>query len=121
MESGDVEIDSRKLNDARWVQVVTLPPGLYNVGVDILVRGIPPDSWAGAFISVGDQGVASLDVKGNSNWVRREIFFKTSDEKTKVEVKLRVGGLTNFTIGRAVFRNATLAKIDNARTGAMVL
>jgi hypothetical protein len=62
-----------------------------------------------------------MDVKGNSMWVRREIFFKTSRDKTKIEVKLRLGGLTNFATGRTFFRNATLTKIDSAPSGALIL
>jgi hypothetical protein len=120
-DPGELGIASSKLNDARWKQSIVLPPGLYNAGVDILSRGIPQESWAGAFMSIGDQGVASMDVKGNSMWVRREIFFKTSRDKTKIEVKLRLGGLTNFATGRTFFRNATLTKIDSAPSGALLL
>jgi hypothetical protein len=120
-DPGELGIASSKLNDARWKQSIVLPPGLYNAGVDIITRGIPQESWAGAFMSIGDQGVASMDVKGNSMRVRREIFFKTSRDKTKIEVKLRLGGLTNFATGQSFFRNATLTKIDSAPSGALIL
>jgi hypothetical protein len=120
-DPGELGITSSKLNDARWQQSILVPPGLYNVGADILAQEIPQESWAGAFVSIGDQGVASLDVKGNSRWVRREIFFKISRDKTRIGVKLRLGGLTNFATGRAFFRNATLTKIDSTPNGALIL
>jgi hypothetical protein len=117
---GEVEISNLQLNDARWVQSTTLSPGLYCASVEILTTGVPPQTWAGGLISIGDQGVASLDVKGNTTWNRREVFFVTH-ERTKIEVKLRLGGFLNFAVGQAFFRNAILDRIDHAPEGALVL
>jgi hypothetical protein len=75
----------------------------------------------GSLISIGDQGVASLDVKGNSNWSKREVFFVVSRQHTKVDVKLHLAGFLNFAVGQAFFRNAVLFKIDRAPKGALVL
>jgi hypothetical protein len=118
---GEVEISNDDLNDARWIQSTTLSPGLYSASVEIFTNGVPPQSWAGALISIGDQGVASLDVKGNSSWRKREVFFLVTREHTKVEVKLRLGGFLNFALGQAYFRNASLLKLDRAPEGALVL
>lgn len=120
-QSGEVEISNRKLNDTRWVQSTMLSPGLYIASVEIFTYRIPPDSWAGAFISIGDQMVASLDVKGNSNWTTREVFFKVTRDRARADVKLRLAGFLNFAVGQAFFRNAVLQKIDRAPEGAMVL
>ena len=120
-EPGEIEISNEKLNDSRWTQSVTLSPGLYSASAEIFTQGIPPQSWAGALISVGDQSVASMDVKGNSNWTRREVFFTVDRPDTKVDVKLRIAGFKNFAVGQAFFRNAALVKLDNAPQGALVL
>ena len=120
-ESGELEISNERLNDARWIQSTTLGPGLYYAGVEIFVQGIPLQSWAGALVSIGDRGVASLDVKGNSGWTERGVFFKVNNEQTKVNVKLRIAGFLNFAVGQAFFRNAVLYKLDSAPPGAMVL
>jgi hypothetical protein len=118
---GEVEISNDKLNDARWVQSATLSPGLYAASAEIFTHGVPEQSWAGAFISLGDQAVASLDVKGNSNWITRDVFFRVTREHTRVDVKLRLGGLLNFALGQAFFRNASLLKIDHAPQDALIL
>ncbi len=120
-EQGSVEISNEKLNDTRWIQSTTLDPGLYEASAEILTNGVPVESWAGALISIGDQEVASLDVKGNTRWNRREVVFRVTREHTPVDVKLRLGGFLNFAVGNAFFRNAALIKIDQAPEGAMVL
>ena len=120
-EPGQLEISNLKLNDSRWLQSVTLEPGLYYAGADIMTQGIPQSSWAGALVSIGDQGVSSLDVKGDSNWSNRGVFFTVSRPHTEVDVKLRIAGFKNFATGQAFFRNAVLYKMDSAPKGAMVL
>jgi len=118
---GELEISNEQLNDARWIQSVTLSPGLYYASVEIFTHAVPVQSWAGALISIGDQGVASLDVKGNSNWQTRGVYFQVTREHSKAEVKLRLAGFKNFAVGQAYFRSASLVKIDHAPQGAMVL
>ena len=54
-DPGQLEISNDKLNDARWMQSTTLEPGLYYAGAEISTQGVPPQSWAGALVSVGDQ------------------------------------------------------------------
>jgi len=120
-EPGELEISNNKLNDSRWIQSVTLSPGLYYAGAEIFTQGVPVQSWAGALVSIGDEGVASMDVKGNSNWNERGVYFTVSRPQTKVDVKLRLAGFKNFAIGEAFFRNAVLYKLDSAPKGAMVL
>jgi len=120
-QPGEIEISNGKLNDARWVQSITLSPGLYVASAEIFTYRVPPDSWAGAFISIGDQMVASLDVKGDSNWTTREVFFQVTRDHTRADVKLRLAGFLNFAVGQAFFRNAVLQKIDRSPEGAMVL
>ncbi len=120
-EPGEVEISNDELNDSRWVQSTTLSPGLYYASAEIFTHAIPVSSWAGALISIGDQSVASLDVKGNSNWQVRGVYFRVSRPETKADVKLRIAGFENFAMGQAYFRNASLVKVDHAPPGAMVL
>jgi hypothetical protein len=120
-ESGQLQINNDKLNDSRWTQSVILEPGLYYAGADISTQGVPPQSWAGALVSVGDQSVASMDVKGDSNWSERGVFFTVDRAHTRVDVKLRLAGFKNFATGQASFRNAVLYKLDSAPKGALVL
>ncbi len=120
-DPGQLEISNDKLNDARWMQSTTLEPGLYYAGAEISTQGVPPQSWAGALVSVGDQSVASLDVKGNSTWTERGVFFTVDRTHSKVDVKLRLAGFKNFATGQAFFRNAVLYKLDSPPRGAMVL
>ncbi len=120
-DPGKIEIANDKLNDSRWVQAITLNPGLYYAGAEISTEGVPPQSWAGALVSIGDQGVASMDVKGTRDWSQRGVFFIVNRPNTKVEVKLRIAGFKNFAVGRAYFRNAVLYKMDSAPKGTLVL
>jgi hypothetical protein len=120
-DPGEVEISNAKLNDSRWIQSRTLNPGLYYAGVQIFTSAVPLQSWAGALISIGDQGISSIDVKGSTNWTERGVFFRVSRPNTNVEVKLRLAGFKNFAVGQAFFRNAVLYKIDSAPKGAMIL
>jgi dolichyl-phosphate-mannose-protein mannosyltransferase len=120
-EPGEVEISNDQLNDSRWVQSTILSPGLYYASADIFTHAVPVSSWAGALISIGDQSVASLDVKGNSNWQTRGVYFRVSRPHTQADVKLRIAGFENFAIGQAYFRNASLVKLDRAPPDAMVL
>jgi len=120
-EPGEVEISNDQLNDSRWVQSTTLSPGLYYASAEIFTHAVPVSSWAGALISIGDQSVASLDVKGDSNWQTRGVYFRVSRPYTQADVKLRIAGFENFAVGQAYFRNASLVKIDRAPPDAMVL
>jgi hypothetical protein len=121
-EPGELEISNAQLNDSRWTQSVTLSPGLYYAGAEISTHGVPVQSWAGALVSIGDQSVASMDVKGNSySWDERGAFFTVNRPNTKVDVKVRLAGFKNFAVGQAYFRNAVLYKLDSAPPNAMVL
>jgi hypothetical protein len=120
-EPGRLEINNDKLNDSRWIQPITLEPGLYYAGAEILTQGVPLDSWAGALVSIGDQRVSSMDVKGNSNWEERGLYFTVTRPHTRVEVKLRLAAFRNFAVGEASFRNAVLYQMDSAPKGALVL
>lgn len=113
---GEVEIANLELNDARWTQSLLLDPGTYLVSTQVHAQGI--STSVGAFISLGDEGVASDDVNGTGGWHRVGFFLQVPDRPMRVEVKLRLGGFQNFAKGQAFFRDARVTRIDSVPSGA---
>ena len=115
-QAGQVEITNLEPNDARWTQSLVLDPGMYLVTAEVRTEGV--SSNIGAFISLGDEGIASRDISGDGDWQRVGFLVDVKHHPAKVEVKLRLGGFKNFSTGRAYFRQAGVFMISDVPPGA---
>ena len=106
-EPGSVEISCTEKDDARWSQSLKIGPGpaTYFVGAEIRTEDVD-EQMGGAFVSLGDEGIASADVSGTVGWRRVGFLVRIPAKIYDIDVKLRLGGMLNFTTGRAFFRNA---------------
>ncbi len=116
-QSGQVVITSTGPNDARWTQSLVFDPGTYFVSADVRTERV--SRAVGASISLADEGVASLDVTGDSGWRTLGFFLHVDGKPEKAELKLRLGGFKNFATGRAYFRDARVDRIDRLPEGAL--
>ena len=111
-EPAEVEISSRRDNDARWVQGLSLAPGWYHVSVEARTRNVLP-FFTGASVSVLEDGIISQDLRGDTDWTSLGFYLRVGRHGADVDVALRLGGYMNLTRGQAWFRHARVV-----RTGA---
>jgi len=122
---GNLEITCSEKDDARWTQSLKIGPGpgIYFVGAEVRTEDVN-DQLGGAFVTLSYEGMVaavSSDVSGTSGWRRLGFLVRIPDKTFDVEVKLRLGGMMNFTTGRAFFRNARVLLVQSAiPRGAMI-
>lgn len=115
--SGEIELETHRDNDARWVQQVSLGPGWYYISADVRTVGVLP-TFIGANVSVLEDGIASADLKGDNDWHRLGLYLKVGRRGADVDVALRLGGYMNLTRGQAFFRNARVVRVSGPPPGA---
>jgi len=103
---GQVEINSAKPNDARWMQSLSLGAGWYYFSVD--ARTVDAGKEAGATLSIMEDGISSQELKGTTDWTRIGLYLKVGGMGADIELALRLGGYSSLNTGRAFFRDATL-------------
>ena len=109
-QPGEVELFTRRDNDARWVQPLSLGPGWYYMSVDVrTVKALP--FFTGASISVLEDGIISADLRGDNDWRRVGLYLKIGPHGSDVDMALRLGGYMNLTRGQAFFRDASVVRI----------
>jgi hypothetical protein len=108
-EPAQVEINSQRDNDARWVQGLSLPAGWYRVSVEARTRNVLP-FFTGASVSVLEDGIISGDLRGNTDWRPLSFYLRVGRKGADVDVALRLGGYMNLTRGRAWFRRARVVR-----------
>ncbi len=106
----EMEVDNLKANDGRWMQPLTVPPGWYQLSVDLRTEDVGAKE-SGASISVMEDGIMSADIHGTTNWQRVTLYLKVSGHGADIDVALRIGGFGSLNTGKAFFRNATLFAI----------
>ncbi len=109
-EPGAVEILTRRDNDARWVQGLSLGPGWYHLSVEARTRNVL-SFFTGATVSVLEDGIMSEDLKGANDWTRIGFYLHVGPRGADVDVALRLGGYMNLTRGQAFFRHARVVKV----------
>lgn len=112
----EVEVFTRRDNDARWVQPLSLAPGWYYISVEASTRGVLP-FFTGANISLLEDGIVSRSLKGDSDWTRVGFYLKVGREGADVDVALRLGGYMNLTRGEAFFRDARVERVSGPPAG----
>jgi hypothetical protein len=119
-EPAEVEISSRRDNDARWVQGLTLGPGWYHISVEARTRNVL-HFFTGASVSVLEDGMISHDLRGDNDWTPVGFYLHVGRHGADVEVALRLGGYMNLTRGQAWFRRARVVKITGPPPAATPL
>jgi len=114
---GQLEVNSLRDNDARWVQTMSLSGGWYRMSVWARSEDVLP-FFTGANISVLEDGIVSADLRGTKDWHRLELYLKIPPHGADVDVALRLGGYLNLTRGKAFFRNPQVERIDAPPAGA---
>jgi hypothetical protein len=109
-QPGELEVLNHRDNDARWQQPISLAPGWYHISVESHTHGVL-DFHTGANISVLDGGIASADLRGDTDWRRLGFYLKVGPKGADVDVCLRLGGYGNLTRGDAFFRDARVEKV----------
>jgi len=108
-------------NDARYAQTVAVEPDtLYCLSGMIWAEGCD-ESGYGATLSIGDTFVYSesrYDTEGLYDYV--ELYGKTGPDQHTLEVYCRVGGYGSEEVGRAMFDNISLVKLDQRPADGMV-
>jgi hypothetical protein len=100
----ELSIASRKSNDARWMQSITLEPGWYLFEAEVRTEDVPQNA-TGASISLLEDGIMSEDVHGTNDWRRLSFNVKIGKHGADVDLALRLGGFSSLNTGRAFFRN----------------
>ncbi len=107
----EMEVDNIAANDGRWMQPLTVPPGWYQLSVDLRTENVGAKE-SGASISVMEDGIMSADIHGTTDWQRVTLYLKVGGHGADIDVALRVGGFGSLNTGKAFFRNASLVAID---------
>jgi hypothetical protein len=117
---GELLVNNLKANDGRWMQSLTLSPGVYYLSAEIRTENVGPND-TGATISVMDDGAMSRDIHGTTAWLKAGFYLKVGGKGADVEVALRVGGYGSLNSGRAFFRKASVMRLASLPTGASPL
>jgi len=117
-EPAKVEVFSRRDNDARWVQGLSLAPGWYHISVEARTRNVLP-FFTGASVSVLEDGIISRDLRGDNDWTLLSLYLRVAGQGANVDVALRLGNYMSLTRGQAWFRRARVVKVAGpARDGS---
>jgi hypothetical protein len=109
-QPGEIEVNTHLDNDARWVQQLSLTAGWYYISAEARTVGVL-STFTGANVSVLEDGIASADLKGDSDWHKLGLYLKIGPHGADVDVALRLGGYMNLTRGQAFFRNASVIRV----------
>ena len=107
----EMEVDNLQANDGRWMQPLTVPPGWYQLSVDVRTENVGAKE-SGASMSVMEDGIMSADIHGTTDWQRVTLYLKVGGHGADIDVALRVGGFGSLNTGKAFFRNASMVAID---------
>ncbi|HYA34663.1 MAG TPA: hypothetical protein VEF03_03540, partial [Candidatus Binataceae bacterium] len=108
---GELTVVATKENDARYMQTLSLGAGWYHLTVEIRTENVGNEK-TGATISVMEDGISSIDLKGTKDWTPVGLYLKVGSKGADVDVALRVGGYGSLNTGTAHFRKASAVKID---------
>jgi hypothetical protein len=114
---GQVEIDTSRDNDARWVQTLSLTGGWYHISVWARTEDILP-YFTGANISVLEDTIISADLRGTQPWQQLDLYLKIPPYGADVDVAMRLGGYANLTRGKAFFHDPRVVRVDAPPAGA---
>jgi dolichyl-phosphate-mannose-protein mannosyltransferase len=107
---GEAEVVAIKENDARWLQSLSLPAGWYHITGEIRTENVGNDK-IGANISVMDDSIMSIEIKGTTGWTPVELYFRVGSKGSDIDVALRVGGFGSLNTGKAFFRDVAMTPV----------
>jgi dolichyl-phosphate-mannose-protein mannosyltransferase len=113
-------VNNLQANDARWLQTLSLGPGLYYIGAEARTENVPSNA-AGASVSLDEDSINSSDLHGFGDWQRLGFYLKVGSHGADIDVALRLGGFGSLNTGRAFFRKASVVKIDALPRGASLV
>jgi len=108
--AGELEVDNLQPNDARWMQSLALGAGWHHFSVEARTEKVG-EKETGASISVMEDGIMSVELKGDTSWRRLDLYLKVGKDGADVDVALRVGGYASLNTGRAFFRHPSMTKV----------
>jgi len=110
-EPGQVEMNNRSPNDARWTQEVYLRPGWYYISGEIKAQGVSLKG-TGAFVALMDENVGSPEALGDTDWRRLGFYLEVGKGGAWVDIVLRFGDFWDFNNGRAWFRGVSVVPVE---------
>ncbi len=103
----EMEVDNLQANDGRWMQPLTLPPGWYQLSVDIRTENVGAKQSGATDLDHGRRHHVARNPR-HPDWQRETLYLKVGGQGADVDVALRVGGFGSLNTGKAFFRNASL-------------
>jgi hypothetical protein len=109
-QPAEIEVNSTKPNDARWMQAIDLEPGWYYLGAQVRTESVGNNA-TGASISIMEDGAMSHDVRGNTPWRDLGFYLKVGNRGGDIEIACRLGGYASLNTGRAYFRDVKIIPV----------
>ncbi len=115
-EPAQLEVNSAKPNDARWMQSLNLDPGWYYLSAQVRTEGVG-DKATGASVSIMEDGAMSHDVRGTTPWREIGFYLKIGSRGGDIEIACRLGGYASLNTGRAFFRDVKVVQVKAPAQG----
>ncbi|MGH7248431.1 MAG: hypothetical protein ACREH9_10030, partial [Pseudomonadota bacterium] len=116
-QPGELEVETHRDNDARWVQSLSMRPGWYYFSAETAAKNVLAFK-TGANISLLEDNIVSDNVTGTSGWRRLGFYLKVGKDGADIDFALRLGGYMNVTRGDVFFRNPSVVKVTAPPPGA---
>jgi hypothetical protein len=117
---GELSVTNIKANDARWAQSLNLTSGWYHFSADVRAQNVGKDA-TGANLSIMEDGISSLDLKGTTDWQSVGFYLKVGTKGADLELACRVGGFGSLNTGTVFCRNILMEKVAAPPAGAQAL
>ncbi len=108
--NGEIEVDSAKANDARWIQDLHVIPGWYHFTADIRSENVGEGN-TGASIGLMEDGIISQEVHGTKDWTKVGFYLKVGDKGADIVLDCRLGGYASLNTGKMACRNIRAVKV----------
>ncbi len=114
---GELLVNSRAANDARWMQSLNLGPGWYYFSAKVRTEGVGPNA-TGASLSILEDGIMSPDLRGTNDWRELGFYLKVGGQGGDLELACRLGGFGSVNTGRAFFRDVSAVAVAASSAGS---
>ncbi|MGO9057891.1 MAG: PA14 domain-containing protein [Candidatus Binataceae bacterium] len=108
--SGELEIESAKANDARWIQNLHIGPGWYYFTADIRSTNVAEGN-TGASIGLMEDGIISQQLHGTKDWTKVGFYLKGQEHGADIVLDCRLGGYASLNTGQMACRNFKGVKV----------
>jgi len=117
-----VTIENSKMDDAKLVQTIKVSPNsLYSISCWVKAQVIDKNA-KGANIGVVGLIDTSQDFKDTQGqWQYVELYGRTGQDQTELQVNVGVGGYGSVNAGKATFDDLSVKKVDTVPAGAKVI